>query len=271
MIFVDGVDIGDPDDVALRDRRTLSADGLFIVVATVSGEHGEPVADPEVIIRGVPFLDEDEVADADRGSAGRRRRVPGTRRRRRSRAGADPAGPPRRCRRLRLRPAQAPPDGAPGDRRGLSRRQKLGPPDQGGGPTGRIGSGWANLMPAAAVCFRVGSLRVLSRPAHMVDGADKPRLKRAEVFAQSSRQRSSNTANLAPPLPERPALTSPPWAIATARTIDRPRPVPSPLDECRSAGPAPRTKRSKTCSLHAVRQAGPVVRDLDQRVAVPTR
>jgi len=33
MIFVDGVDIGDPADVALRDRRMLSADGIFIVVA----------------------------------------------------------------------------------------------------------------------------------------------------------------------------------------------------------------------------------------------
>ena len=36
MIFVDGVDIGDVTDVALRDRRMLSADGIFIVVATVS-------------------------------------------------------------------------------------------------------------------------------------------------------------------------------------------------------------------------------------------
>ncbi len=36
MIFVDGVDIGDPSDVALRDRRMLSADGIFIVVATIS-------------------------------------------------------------------------------------------------------------------------------------------------------------------------------------------------------------------------------------------
>ena len=36
MIFVDGVDIGDPADVALRDRRMLSADGIFIVVATIS-------------------------------------------------------------------------------------------------------------------------------------------------------------------------------------------------------------------------------------------
>jgi ribonuclease J len=60
VIFVDGVDIGDPDDIALRDRRTLSADGLFIVVATLSAEHGDPVSDPEVIFRGVPFLDEKE-------------------------------------------------------------------------------------------------------------------------------------------------------------------------------------------------------------------
>jgi ribonuclease J len=57
MIFVDGVDIGDPDDVALRDRRTLSADGVFIVVVTVSAEDGASVADPELIFRGVPFLD----------------------------------------------------------------------------------------------------------------------------------------------------------------------------------------------------------------------
>ena len=44
MIFVDGVDIGDPADVALRDRRMLSADGIFIVVATVSEQNGESVA-----------------------------------------------------------------------------------------------------------------------------------------------------------------------------------------------------------------------------------
>ncbi len=57
MIFVDGVDIGDPADVALRDRRTLSADGIFIVVATVSAQDGTMVQDPEVIFRGVPFMD----------------------------------------------------------------------------------------------------------------------------------------------------------------------------------------------------------------------
>jgi ribonuclease J len=58
MIFVDGVDIGEPDDVALRDRRMLSADGIFIVVATVSSDDGSSVAPPEVIFRGVPFVEE---------------------------------------------------------------------------------------------------------------------------------------------------------------------------------------------------------------------
>jgi ribonuclease J len=63
VIFVDGVDIGEPDDIALRDRRALSADGLFIVVATVNRENGDSVAEPEVIFRGVPFLDPDAIAE----------------------------------------------------------------------------------------------------------------------------------------------------------------------------------------------------------------
>jgi len=58
MVFVDGVDIGDPRDVALRDRRMLSADGIFIVVATVSEQSGESVVPPEVIFRGVPFIEQ---------------------------------------------------------------------------------------------------------------------------------------------------------------------------------------------------------------------
>ena len=58
MIFVDGVSVGEPDEFALRDRRKLSDDGVFIVVATISAEDGSQVADPEVIFRGVPFGDE---------------------------------------------------------------------------------------------------------------------------------------------------------------------------------------------------------------------
>jgi ribonuclease J len=62
MVFVDGVEVGDIEDVALRDRRALSADGIFIVVATVSGQDGRSLAPPEVIARGVPFLADDDGA-----------------------------------------------------------------------------------------------------------------------------------------------------------------------------------------------------------------
>jgi ribonuclease J len=59
MIFVDGVDVGDIEDVALRDRRMLSADGIFIVVATISEQDGRSVVPPEIIFRGVPFMEGD--------------------------------------------------------------------------------------------------------------------------------------------------------------------------------------------------------------------
>ena len=58
VMYVDGVNIGEPDDAALRDRREISADGIFIVVATISSDDGSVVADPEVIFRGVAFLEE---------------------------------------------------------------------------------------------------------------------------------------------------------------------------------------------------------------------
>jgi ribonuclease J len=76
MIFVDGVDIGDPTDVALRDRRMLSADGIFVVVATISEQDGSSVAEPEVIFRGVPYPEDatemlDEIRDTVEASLAR--------------------------------------------------------------------------------------------------------------------------------------------------------------------------------------------------------
>jgi ribonuclease J len=67
LIFVDGVDVGEPGDVAVRDRRMLSADGIVIVVATVSEQDGSSVVDPEIIFRGVPAPeDEEELVEAMR-------------------------------------------------------------------------------------------------------------------------------------------------------------------------------------------------------------
>jgi ribonuclease J len=42
----------------------LSADGIFVVVVTIAEQDGRSVAAPEVIFRGVPFLDQaDELRD----------------------------------------------------------------------------------------------------------------------------------------------------------------------------------------------------------------
>ena len=120
MIFVDGVEIGDVADVALRDRRMLSADGIFIVVATVSAQDGSSVVPPEVLARGVPFITDesdafiDELREAVEDALDRaaEQQV----------AEIEPlaAAAARRPRRLHLRPPEAPPDGAAGRRRGLN-------------------------------------------------------------------------------------------------------------------------------------------------------
>ena len=60
--FVDGLGVGDVRDVALRDRRHLSEDGVLIVVVTIGSQNGREIAAPEVIARGFaepgPLLDE---------------------------------------------------------------------------------------------------------------------------------------------------------------------------------------------------------------------
>ena len=53
VTFVDGLGVGDVEDVALRDRRRLSEDGVLIVVTTVALDgDGSDVAPPELIARG---------------------------------------------------------------------------------------------------------------------------------------------------------------------------------------------------------------------------
>jgi ribonuclease J len=63
VTFVDGLGVGDVQDVALRDRRHLSEDGVLIVVATLAGTNGSVAGQPELIARGFaepgePLLDE---------------------------------------------------------------------------------------------------------------------------------------------------------------------------------------------------------------------
>ncbi len=68
MTFVDGLGVGDISDVALRDRKHLSEDGVLIVVATVSANGGRPVP-PELIARG--FAESGELFDEMKAEATR--------------------------------------------------------------------------------------------------------------------------------------------------------------------------------------------------------
>jgi ribonuclease J len=52
VTFVDGLGVGDVKDVALRDRRRLSEDGVLIIVTTLASSNGGGMAPPELIARG---------------------------------------------------------------------------------------------------------------------------------------------------------------------------------------------------------------------------
>jgi ribonuclease J len=64
MTFVDGLGVGDISDVALRDRRHLSEDGVLIVVTTLSNGG---IAPPELISRG--FAESEDLFAEMRGEA----------------------------------------------------------------------------------------------------------------------------------------------------------------------------------------------------------
>jgi ribonuclease J len=52
MTFVDGLAIGDFQDVVLRDRHHLANDGMALVVVAVSEQDGRVAAGPEIVFRG---------------------------------------------------------------------------------------------------------------------------------------------------------------------------------------------------------------------------
>jgi ribonuclease J len=69
VTFVDGLGVGDVQDVALRDRRRLSEDGVLIVVTTVSLSDGGEIAPPELIARGL--VEDEAMVDQLRDEAAR--------------------------------------------------------------------------------------------------------------------------------------------------------------------------------------------------------
>jgi ribonuclease J len=60
-VYVDGLGVGDIDQIVLRDRRHLATDGMVVVIIAVERQTGRLVGRPDVVSRG--FVDIEESAD----------------------------------------------------------------------------------------------------------------------------------------------------------------------------------------------------------------
>lgn len=59
-VMIDGAGIGDVEGVVLRDRIAMGADGVFMIIATVSRKTGRLVSSPDIISRGFIYMKEHE-------------------------------------------------------------------------------------------------------------------------------------------------------------------------------------------------------------------
>jgi len=58
--YVDGVGIGEVGDIVLRDRKQLSADGMLVIVLTISKTERRMISDPDTISRGFVYAKDSE-------------------------------------------------------------------------------------------------------------------------------------------------------------------------------------------------------------------
>ncbi|MFA5029140.1 MAG: ribonuclease J [Patescibacteria group bacterium] len=59
-VFVDGLGITDSNNVVLRDRQMMAADGMLVVIATIDAKTGNLIHNPDLISRGFVYLKENK-------------------------------------------------------------------------------------------------------------------------------------------------------------------------------------------------------------------
>jgi ribonuclease J len=66
LVFVDGLGIGDVEQVVLRDRRHLATDGMLVATVGIDRDTGALRSGPELITRGFidPELSDELMAEA---------------------------------------------------------------------------------------------------------------------------------------------------------------------------------------------------------------
>lgn len=60
LVMVDGFTVGNRQEVVLRDRLSLSQDGMFVIIATVNSKTGKLRKSPDIISRGFVYLRENQ-------------------------------------------------------------------------------------------------------------------------------------------------------------------------------------------------------------------
>ena len=60
LVMVDGLTVGAKQEVVLRDRLSLSEDGMFVIIATINTKTGQLRKSPDIISRGFVYLRENQ-------------------------------------------------------------------------------------------------------------------------------------------------------------------------------------------------------------------
>lgn len=60
LMMVDGISVGDAQDVVIRDRQMLAQDGMFVIIALVDQKTGKLKKSPDLISRGFVYLKENQ-------------------------------------------------------------------------------------------------------------------------------------------------------------------------------------------------------------------
>ena len=56
-VYVDGLGVGDVDQIVLRDRQHLASDGMVVLILTIDKQNGRLVGQPDIISRGVTGIE----------------------------------------------------------------------------------------------------------------------------------------------------------------------------------------------------------------------
>lgn len=59
-VMVDGLGVGDVEEVVLRDRRSLAQEGMLVVIITIERHNGRLIKNPDIISRGFIYMKENQ-------------------------------------------------------------------------------------------------------------------------------------------------------------------------------------------------------------------